>query len=485
MANPEHIQWLLEGVDAWNARRRADPFFEPNLSGENLHQHFRDSGKLLPNGRIPLSSYNLNWSDFQKSRIVAADLDNADLVAANLNDTVLHDSNLAGARLDGADLTFANLDRANLAGARLPNVDLTRANLVRADLRDANLTKAVLFETELRRADLTGANLSLAKPWEAVLYPVASHYPEMGLPSKLVESIDALLSIVRDLKKEYQRLWLDVRFYFRGEPCTKWELRPSVMRVQSDALREYEGNMLVEMARRRPEEFNAMPSALAQWVMARHHLLMTRFLDITQNPLVALFNACWDDHSGKDANEDQTPGRLYVFAVPTTLVKSFNSDTISVIANFAKLTLDDQNLILGDDDLSNPEIIEHQPSQYQEAMNRLYHLIRAEKPHFAEKIDIRDLYKVFVVEPQHSLERIRAQSGAFLVSAFHERLESAEVWRKVKGIPVHHNYALEVPVDCKAGLMEDLALLNITQETLFPGLDSSAAAITRHYSGGG
>ena len=113
------------------------------------------------------------------------------------------------------------------------------------------------------------------------------------------------------------------------------------------------------------------------------------------------------------------------------------------------------------------------------------HLIRAEKPHFTEKIDIRDLYKVFVVEPQHSLERIRAQSGAFLVSAFHERLESDEVWRKVKGIPVHHNYTLEVPVDCKAGLMEDLSLLNITQETLFPGLDSSAAAITRHYSGGG
>jgi len=484
LANPKHIQWLLEGVEKWNARRINTPF-APDLSGVDLYQHFRESENLLPNGRIPLSGYDLSRSDIQKSCIFSADLDNANLIAANLRDADLGHSNLAGARLAGANLTRANISFANLAGARLQNVNFTRANLNHADLRKSNLTKAVLFETELRRADLTGANLSLAKPWEAVLYPVASHYPEMGLPNKLVESIDALLSIVRYLKKEYQRLQLDVRFYFRGEPNTKWELRPSVMRVRPDDLREYEGKMLVEMATRRPEEFNAMPSALAQWVMARHHLLRTRFLDITQNPLVALFNACWDDSSGKDTNEDQTPGRLYVFAVPTTLVKSFNSDTISVIANFAKLTRDDQKLILGSDAESIAEIIPYQPNRYQEAMNRLYHLIRAEKPHFAEKIDIRDLYKVFVVEPQHSLERIRAQSGAFLVSAFHERLESAEVWRKVKGIPVHHNYALKVPVDCKAGLIQDLALLNITQETLFPGLDSSAAAITRHYSGGG
>ena len=60
-------------------------------------------------------------------------------------------------------------------------------------------------------------------------------------------------------------------------------------------------------------------------------------------------------------------------------------------------------------------------------MRILYQLIRQEKSYFDERIDLRDLYKVYVVEPQLSSERIRAQAGAFLVSAFHERLERDEI----------------------------------------------------------
>ena len=34
---------------------------------------------------------------------------------------------------------------------------------------------------------------------------------------------------------------------------------------------------------------------------------------------------------------------------------------------------------------------------------------------------------MFLVEPQQSVERLRAQSGAFLISAFHERLERSQI----------------------------------------------------------
>ena len=91
------------------------------------------------------------------------------------------------------------------------------------------------------------------------------------------------------------------------------------------------------------------------------------------------------------------------------------------------------------------------------------------------------LYKVFVVEPQLSSERVRAQSGAFLVSAFHERFERDEILKWNKGIPVYAHYKLTISGDCKDSIMKELQLLNVTRETLFPGLDSSARSVTNSY----
>ena len=111
-------------------------------------------------------------------------------------------------------------------------------------------------------------------------------------------------------------------------------------------------------------------------------------------------------------------------------------------------------------------------------MRRLYGLISQEKPRFEAAIDPRDLLKVFVVEPQQTFERIRAQSGAFLMSAFHERFERNQVVRWNKQIPAYRHYTLLVPASGKNKLLEELALFGVTREALFPGLDETARAIT-------
>ena len=66
-------------------------------------------------------------------------------------------------------------------------------------------------------------------------------------------------------------------------------------------------------------------------------------MDITSNPLVALFHAC-ETYSHEDSHKRD--GRLYVLVVPKSLVKPFNSDSISVVANLAKLSDNDQCNIL-------------------------------------------------------------------------------------------------------------------------------------------
>ena len=291
--------------------------------------------------------------------------------------------------------------------------------------------------------------------------------------SRCIESVGDLIAFCRELQRTAPE---GVSLYFRGERDRTWELFPSVMR---SSLRDREGEMLLDLMTRRPEDFRGMTSALEQLSLARHHGLRTRLLDITRNPCVALFSACQRSNTESGNSADTEDGRLHFFAVPRQLVKPFNSDAISIIANFAKLDNQYQNALLSKiADGTDPQ----DTHTHGEAMRLLYELIRQEKPHFEERIDPEDLFKVFVVEPQQSFERIRAQAGAFLISAFHERFERSEIRRQNPNMPIYHYGTRIVPGENKEDLIEELRLLNFTRETLFPSLDEAANAVIERYS---
>ena len=295
---------------------------------------------------------------------------------------------------------------------------------------------------------------------------------------KETKSIEDLLEACRDLQNQHP----DDQLYFRGERNDSWDLRPSVMRCSrgskiSFPFRAWEGEMLNELMSRQPEAFRGLTSAFSQWVLAQHYGLKTRLLDITRNPLVALFNAC------EKCDDNSKDGRLHIFAVPKEMIKPFNSDTISVIANFAKLRYGEQNRLLGitEEDTAEGNSLSFE-GEHAEIMRRLYHFIRHEKPYFLEEIALRDIFRVFMVEPQQSFERIRAQSGAFLISAFHERFERDEILNWNAEFTVYDHYRLTVQDANKQDIMNDLSLLNITRESLFPGLDEAAKAVRQRYS---
>ena len=85
------------------------------------------------------------------------------------------------------------------------------------------------------------------------------------------------------------------------------------------------------------------------------------------------------------------------------------------------------------------------------------------------------------MEPKQSFQRIRAQRGAFIVSAFHERLEKVEIQSGIRDVPVYAHETLDVPWESKDHILKELSLLDFTRETLYPSLDEVANRITGSY----
>lgn len=117
MANPEHLEILKQGVEAWNEWR-----------SEHLH--------VLPD----LRDANLIGTDLR-----GANLSDASLVGADFSAAILINANLFNADLSGAGLMDANLMGASLGGA----------NLFDADLSGADFTNAELFGTTFADNDLS------------------------------------------------------------------------------------------------------------------------------------------------------------------------------------------------------------------------------------------------------------------------------------------------------------------------------------------
>ena len=407
----------------------------------------------------------------------------------------------------------------------LSGQDLKGWDLAGFNLRDANLSEAKLKGANLSGADLGNTVIAGTKLMEAKLWADDDGSPEWGTATE--ETIRSVCDLMRACKKLDCSNGSDKVFYFRGVKSASYKLEPSLARALSPSgrgnLMAREGEMLLDLMSRRPEDFLDRTTALEQWGLARHHWLPTRLLDVTKNPLVALYGACLDvDHkidicgACKEklchpcqnqtlcdscrqkvcAEELCKEGVVHVFAVPREMIKTFASDTVRVIANFAKLPQRKQRLILGEK-VGNVD-------DYYRARGDLYHHIRGERPNFQELVDPRDLFQVFVVEPRESFERVRAQSGAFLISASHSsckaensrgnagteceannesgcttmEFEPESIEKRVgprnRGMAMYGHYTFRVVSSKKGAIRKELELLNVTQETLYPGLDNAA-----------
>ncbi|RVI63908.1 FRG domain-containing protein [Sinorhizobium meliloti] len=309
---------------------------------------------------------------------------------------------------------------------------------------------------------LQRAGLNLAAGGDAA----PAHAPPAPLPENqgpalpIIGSLQDYLNFVLSLENR-----VDGEIFYRGHSDRRYRLEPSLFRKNAAGeyrYRQREETLVREVLTAQATEFSNDQYMLDRLVRMQHYGLPTRLLDVTSNPLVALYFCCSDPKYDGEGNE--IDGEVIILTTKKSDVLFFDSDTVSCIANLCLLTDEEKNRM----NTASPMDTFNQTVE----CKKLLHFIRREKPYFEDRIVPSDLEKIVFVRGRNTNERITSQSGAFLM------------FGKDSVLPETGYSSLNVTriaIRQKASILAQLAKLNIKSSTIYPGIEKATAEIAKKH----
>lgn len=322
---------------------------------------------------------------------------------------------------------------------------------------------------------------------------------------------------------------------FRGHSSKSFELIPSLYRENSHYVNE--DLMYKETYMNAYDQFTSAKNHLEKLTIMQHYGLPTRLLDLTRNPLVALYFAVTGSHPKNQAE-------IIIFNIQSKDIKYYDSDSVNIISALSVLNYSEKQYLCKKAITYVAKLLEEiryiEPSKRkvineitariiedfnkESIVKKLNREVEKESGMYLKEIHPVTIISLYTVYPMPNNNRISRQQGLFLVPGilnpssvkqhiqklrFHEHkkfeedsinsfLNSLNLFAEdidIKKYPLlfnalkcaHNEFIPEFPryiiqASKKKALLKELDLFGINESTIYPDMSNIINRVKETYN---
>jgi hypothetical protein len=269
--------------------------------------------------------------------------------------------------------------------------------------------------------------------------------------------------------------------FFRGVSNSRFVCDPSIFRKPH--LLSNERNFTQDIIINNADDFKNRNSIFEKLVYLQHFETPTRLVDLTQNPLAALYFSCEDKFNPVN---NSTAGKVELYFENNNHLKYYDSDVIKVLSNLSRLTREEyQNLQSQLSCCRSCAKFGENCSTFNKNcyVKKLTSLIKNERPSFEPRIRPSDLLCDYIVYPVKDNQRIIAQSGLFMLCGVTSNIDKEVSYRtrydlqEINGKKI----VIYIPAAQKKKIISELETYNINLFSIYPDIQNASIHFQKKY----